>query len=91
MIALGNEVCYLKLEMAFGVVLRRYRKEISLSQEQLAHNANLDRTYISLMERGLRKPTITTIFVLAIALNIQPYDLVKEVVQLQTEYKFSPL
>jgi transcriptional regulator with XRE-family HTH domain len=88
MIALGNEVSCLKLEMAFGVVLRRYRKEISLSQEQLAHNANLDRTYISLLERGLRKPTITTVFVLAVALNIHPNDLVKEAAQLQTEFKF---
>ena len=78
----------MKLEIAFGVVLRRYRKEISLSQEQLAHNANLDRTYISLLERGLRKPTITTVFVLAGALNIHPYDLVKDAAQLQTEFKF---
>lgn len=79
---------HLKLEVAFGMVIRRYRKEVSLSQEKLAHNANLDRTYISLLERGLRKPSLSTIFVLAIELNIKPSDLIKEVGQLQTEYTF---
>ncbi|TQS76666.1 helix-turn-helix transcriptional regulator [Ornithinibacillus gellani] len=36
----------------------------------------LDRTYISLMERGKRKPTINTIFVLASGLNVLPSSLI---------------
>ncbi|WP_226603243.1 helix-turn-helix domain-containing protein [Bacillus cereus] len=43
-----------------------------MSQEELAFNSVLDRTYISLLERGKRKPTISTLFSLASALNIPP-------------------
>ncbi len=66
----------MEIEEAFGKVLRKIRMEKSLSQEELAHLCGLDRTYISLMERGKRKPTINTIFALAIALNVLPSYLV---------------
>ena len=46
----------------FGKVLREMRDENQISQEKLAEYCDLDRTYISLLERGLRQPTITTIF-----------------------------
>lgn len=75
----------MKLEAAFGFVLKKHRKRASLSQEQLALLANLDRTYISLLERGLRRPTLTTIFIIARTLKIAPHDLVKEVEEMQTE------
>ena len=42
----------MEVEQAFGKVLREIRMEKSLSQEELAHVCGLDRTYISLMERG---------------------------------------
>lgn len=63
----------------FGKVLREQREENQLSQEKLAEYCELDRTYISLLERGLRKPTITTIFKLAKALNISPSKLIEKV------------
>jgi len=50
------------IEVAFGKVLREMRTEKKISQEKLAELCGLDRTYISLFERGLRQPTITTIF-----------------------------
>ena len=56
----------------FGKVLRELREARSLSQEKLAEYCDLDRTYISLLERGLRQPTITTIFKIAKALDISP-------------------
>ncbi|MEI6140103.1 MAG: helix-turn-helix transcriptional regulator [Mariniphaga sp.] len=56
----------------FGKVLRELRDENHISQEKLAEYCDLDRTYISLLERGLRQPTITTIFKLAKALNTTP-------------------
>lgn len=68
----------MEVELAFGKVLKTKRKEQLLSQEKLAHYCNLDRTYISLLERGKRGPTINTIFALASALNIKPSDLILE-------------
>ena len=63
----------------FGKVLRELREAKQLSQEKLAEYCELDRTYISLLERGLRQPTITTIFKLAKALNITPSQLIEKV------------
>jgi len=63
----------------FGKVLREMRDDNQISQEKLAEYCDLDRTYISLLERGLRQPTITTIFKLAKALNISPSELIAKV------------
>ncbi|HBL74737.1 MAG: transcriptional regulator [Bacteroidetes bacterium GWF2_42_66] len=63
----------------FGKVLRELREANHISQEKLAEYCDLDRTYISLLERGLRQPTITTIFKLANALNISPSKLIEKV------------
>jgi transcriptional regulator with XRE-family HTH domain len=64
---------------AFGVVLRELRQERNLSQEALALEADLQRNYISLIERGINQPTITTIFKLAVALGIKPSEIVTRV------------
>lgn len=64
---------------AFGIILKRYRKAAKLSQEQLALNSNLDRTYIGLLERAQRQPSLTTIFELCNTLNISPHLLIKEI------------
>jgi len=65
------------LSKEFGKVLRDLRIESKLSQEKLAELAGYDRTYISLLERGLRQPTITTIFDLSKALHISPSTIIK--------------
>ena len=67
------------LQQLFGQVLRKHRVKKGVSQEKLALECNLDRTYISLLERGLRTPTLWTIFVIAEQLNIPPHKLVHEV------------
>jgi len=54
---------------AFGVVLRRLRKSAALTQEQLALEAGLRRTYVSILELGQQQPTLTTILKLAQALK----------------------
>ena len=64
------------IEQAFGDVLKEIRTEKNFTQEQLAHKCSLDRTYISLLERGLRQPTISTLFKLSEALEIQPEDFI---------------
>ena len=54
-----------------------------LSQEALALEADLQRNYISLIERGINQPTITTIFKLAAALEVSPSDMMS-LVEAQT-------
>lgn len=63
---------------AFGEVLRQVRASRGLSQQDLALEAELDRTYISLLERGQRQPTLTTIILLAGALRTDAAALVKQ-------------
>ena len=64
--------------MAFGRRLRALRQERGLSQEQLAHLAGLDRTYVSSCEAGRRNATIKTLERLATALEIDPSALVSD-------------
>lgn len=63
----------------FGQVLRQFRNERKLSQEALAFDSGVDRTFISDMERGVKQPTITTIYRLARALNISVVELMAAV------------
>ena len=65
-----------RLSAAFGRVLRKERNAAGLSQQELALDAGLDRTYISLLERGLRQPTLSTIFQLSRILQVKPSELV---------------
>ncbi|MDB6090829.1 MAG: family transcriptional regulator [Gammaproteobacteria bacterium] len=65
-----------QISTAFGQVLREQRSTRGLSQEELALAADVDRTFVSQMERGIRQPTITTLLKLAGALGIQPSTLV---------------
>jgi transcriptional regulator with XRE-family HTH domain len=65
-----------KVAQAFGSILRECRIKAQLSQEELALRANLDRTYISLLERGLRQPTLETLFRLAEVLEISPATMI---------------
>jgi transcriptional regulator with XRE-family HTH domain len=53
------------IAVAFGTVLRAARVSAGLSQEGLALACDIDRTYVSLLERGIRQPTLGTIFALS--------------------------
>lgn len=64
---------------AFGTAVRRRREALGLSQEELAYQAGLHRTYISLIERGLRNASIETIIKLAKALSTTGSQLLKDV------------
>lgn len=57
-------------EAAFGQVLRALRKRQGLSQEQLGHEAGVERNYISLLELGRNSASVKTIFKLARALGV---------------------
>jgi len=62
---------------AFGGVLRAARIERGMSQEEVAEHAYLHRTYPSLLERGLREPTLSVLIQLARALHCAPTALVE--------------
>lgn len=58
--------------------MRRLRKEQALSQEQLAFEAGLHRTYISGVERCVRNPTITALAKIAFGLKVSPATLLED-------------
>ena len=60
---------------AFGARIRDLRAERGLSQEALAHTADLHRTYVGSVERGERNISIDNIYVLADALGVRASDL----------------
>lgn len=63
----------------FGEELRKAREKAGLTQEQLAFQAGVHRTYISLLERDLKSPTLNMLFRLCKALAISASKLVSRV------------
>lgn len=70
-----------RVTKAFGACLRRLRDAAGMSQEVLAAEAEaeINRTYPSLLERGLRAPTLPIIFAIARVLKVTPAQLVRMV------------
>ncbi len=62
---------------AFANIVREARQESGITQEQLAHDADVDRTYVGLLENGHRQPSLSVIFSIACALGISPETLVR--------------
>jgi len=65
------------LRRLLGQNVRRIREGAGLSQEQLAFEAGLHRTYVSGVERGVRNPTILIVERLAKTLKVPPDELLK--------------
>ncbi len=63
---------------AFVAVVRHHRKLTGLSQEALAHAAGVHRTYIGMLERGERNPTIDVAAQIAAALGFPLSKLIGE-------------
>jgi transcriptional regulator with XRE-family HTH domain len=66
---------FMVLREVFALNLRRFRLEKGLSQEELAFRAELDRTYISSLERSVYAATIDAIERIAKALEVMPFRL----------------
>ena len=58
-----------------GENVKRLRTAAGLSQEQFAFEANMHRTYVSGVERGIRNPTVTVLERMAQALKVKAQDL----------------
>lgn len=70
-----NKQKNLSLRLIFAKNVRLVRINSSISQEDLGHECNLDRTFISSVERGVRNISVDNIEKIAAALRIDPRDL----------------
>lgn len=68
----------MKDQKVFGELVRDLRLSKSISQEKLSEISGLDRTYISLIERGERTPTLTTINKISKALGLKSSQLLSQ-------------
>lgn len=66
------------LQERFGAALRSHRESVGISQEALAFEAGIHRTYVSLIERGAGNPTLTVMADLASAVETDLTTLIRE-------------
>lgn len=72
------------IKQIIGKTVKAIRIKKGLSQEDLAHECNVDRSYISMIEVGRNEPSVTKIFELCKGLKIKPSDFFKLV---ESEYE----
>ena len=65
----------MEIRKVFARNLRYWRKTRNLSQEELAHEAGIDRTYVSALERQVYSVSIDTLAKLAKVLKVEPSEL----------------
>ena len=63
-------------KIALALTIKDLRARARITQEELAHRAQVHRTYVSQLERGLKSPTLDVVFRLAMALETEPDRLV---------------
>ncbi|MBW9114582.1 helix-turn-helix transcriptional regulator [Rhizobium cauense] len=68
----------MEIRETFARNLRRMRQASGMSQEDLAHKAEIDRTYVSSLERAVYSPTIEVVDKLAKALGTDAAELLKK-------------
>ena len=74
-----NNVLMPKSLIFLGLKVKNQRNSLGLSQEELAERTSLDRTYISLLERGKRNPSLLTLMKVATGLEISVSILIKDI------------
>ena len=62
----------------FGKNVRKYRRLLNISQEELAHRADLHRTYIGMIERAEKNITLVNIEKIANALEVNIDELLRQ-------------
>jgi len=66
-----------KLDRLLGIQIKRFRIAKGWSQEYLAEVADLHRTYISQLERGLKSPSVRILYQITTALGITMSELLE--------------
>jgi transcriptional regulator with XRE-family HTH domain len=74
------------LKPAFAMTLKNLRIKSGLSQQALADYCDLERVYISKLERGLSMPSIETVFKIAEVLGMKPSELLEHVEKAYLSY-----
>ncbi|MCS7465009.1 helix-turn-helix domain-containing protein [Paenibacillus doosanensis] len=72
------------IKQIIGKIVKSIRIKKGLSQEDLAFECNVDRSYISMIEVGRNEPSVSKIFEICEGLNIKPSDFFKLV---EAEYE----
>jgi len=67
-----------KFQSVLGETIRELRQSEGIAQEKLANLAEIDRTYMSAIERGLKNPSVKIIFQIAEGLGINPSEIIAE-------------
>ena len=67
------------LQRRLARVIRKHREAVGLSQEKLAEEAGIHRTYVSMIERGIGNPTLIVLADLAEALDTTLSILAREI------------
>ena len=68
----------LKSQQTLAVRVKSLRTELGLSQEAMALEAGIDRTYASQIERGVSNPSLRVICAIAEILGVEPVDLLSQ-------------
>jgi transcriptional regulator with XRE-family HTH domain len=76
-----------EVNVAFGVLLSKLRKNAKLTQEELAAQINLSRSALANIERGNQGVTLVLIFSIAKALNLPPAELIPAIESLEEKVK----
>ena len=74
-------------EKAFGQALRDVRQQKGISQEQLDLDAGFDRTFLSLIERGMQSPSVRTVVRLGQVLGVPASEIVKQMETLLEQHR----
>jgi len=72
---MGKAITHRDVLVKFGQKMQKARKEAGVSQEELAAKLAMHRTYIGMIERGERNPTIRTLYKIAKALKVHASEL----------------
>ena len=78
-----KKLCRMKIKEKFGIVIRELRTKKGVSQEQLAYEAGIDRTYVGHIEKGSRNVSLEIIEKLANYFKMSISDLLKIVENLK--------
>lgn len=68
---------YPKTKKQLSIIVREKRKAIGLSQEEFAEEAQIDRTYVSQIERGVANPSLSVLCKIADVFQIKISELLK--------------
>jgi transcriptional regulator with XRE-family HTH domain len=66
------------MEKRLGLVIKRRREAAKLSQEEFAERAQVHRTYVSQLERGIKSPSVRVLMRMASALGCEAWEILRE-------------